>query len=426
MFTILKKSARDLLLLLQRYTRTDMVYLTRNGFWVMLSYIIQISVGIITTVALANLLPKETLGTYQFLLAVAAVLSVMTLSGMHQAVVRAVAQGNEGILRSGLRIKLKWNLWIVVASGLVALYYFVSGNSDLGIAFLIVGTFAPFIEGFKLAHSFLIGKEAFKDTVTLGAWRKPLPFIAVLATVFFTDNFLILVFAYFVSHAISYIAVYLAVVRKYRPPYTEDAEAIHYSKQLSALRIAGTLSNNLEKILLWHFLGAAAVASFAIAQFAIRYFGGALNTLTLQVLPKASRRDLPTLQQTLPRKVNLLTLLTAAGALLYILIAPFVFPFIFPTYPESVVLSQVLAIGLILIPRSVYAQVFTAHKQIRAQYIMGFGTPIVKSILLVAGIQLYGIWGVVYALLLTDAVASVVIRYLFSTAAVPPPHEEQS
>lgn len=327
---------------LQNYTKTDMNYLAKGSFWLMVSYVIQVSLGVITTIALANLLPKESLGTYQFILSIAAILSVITLSGLGTAITRAVAQGHDGVLRSGVRTKLKWSIGIVLASGVTALYYYINDNTLLAYSFLIVGIFAPFIESFKLYNNFLYGKEAFKDNVVLGAWRKPLPLIATLTTIYFTDDVLTLIFVYFLSHAISYLAVYAAVIRKYNPPKQSHSETITLSKHLSVLRIVSMVGSHIDKILIWHFLGAASVAIFSIAQLGTKYSGGFLNTLSALVLPKVSKRDLPTLQQTLPRKVWLFTVLMAAGAGVYIAIAPFVFPLLFPQHlpPPGVTLSR--------------------------------------------------------------------------------------
>ena len=401
---------------IQQYTKTDMVSLTKNGSWTMLSYVIQVGTGVITTIALANLLPKEILGTYQFILSVAAILSVLTLSGLSKAIISTVARGNDGVLRSGVRTKLKWNILIFLASGIVAGYYAWQGNNELAVAFLIVGAFAPLIEAFKLYHAFLIGKEAFRDTVMLGVWRKPLPLVAVVATAYLTNNITWMILAYFASHSISYVALYIITVRKYNLPKTEDEATISYSKHLSAINLFGKVASYMDKILIWHFLGAAAVASFTIAQLATKYSGGALNVLSQQVLPKVSKRDLPTLQKTLPHKVRLFTLVMAAGAGVYILLAPFMFALLFPEYPESIALSQVLALTLLFLPNQIYSQVLTAHRQIRSQYALSIIIPFIKTLLLFTLIPLYGIWGAVYVTLFMGIIGSITTRYFFSNA----------
>jgi O-antigen/teichoic acid export membrane protein len=401
---------------LQQLLRIDVRSTLRSGSWLSLNYGVQIGVGVITTVALANLLSKESLGTYQYIIAVAGVLSIFTLTGLGTAITRGVALGHEGLLRSSVWLKLKWSIGIVLTSAAVAAYYLYNGNFELGLAFLIVGACAPFIESFKLYENYLHGKEAFRDTVLLGAWRKPLPLLATVATAWFYPEPLALITAYFLSNAISLALVYFSVIKKYNPPSESHAETVTYSKHLSVIRSIGIASSHFDKLLLWHFLGPVAVASFTIAQLAVRYSGVFLNTLSALALPRFSKRDLPTLQRTLPRKVALLTVGMLFAAISYAALAPFFFPILFPQYPESIILSQVLALAFFLIPRSLYTQALSAHRQTKAQYILSIATPITHISLLIILIPMYGLWGAVYAQLSAGFSIAVLTYILFKRA----------
>ena len=403
----------------ERYTKTDMVYLASGGFWSMLGYAIQVLGGIIITVALANLIPRETYGTYQFVISVAAVLGVFTLTGMSTAIGRAVAQGREGTFRYGVRTKLLWSTGIVLASGAVATYYFLQGNDTLSISFLIVGATAPLMESFNLYHYYLNGKKYFKELAVLGIIRKLLTLIALLLAIFLTDNVLILLATYFIGNALSHILIYSVVIYRHRPPTQTDPDAFSFSKHLSLIRLFTTAANHADKILIWHFLGAIQVAIFTIAQLATRYSGSTFAIAAQIAMPKLATRDLPTLQQTLPRKVMFFSGVMALAAFIYILIAPYVFALLFPEYPESVAITQALALMLIFIPRGLYHQALTAHACKRELYILGTIFPIIKLLLLVICLPLYGIWGAVYAILLSEFLATLLIYTLFKKAKVP-------
>ena len=400
----------------ERYTKTDMRYLAKGGFWVTANYVLQVALGLITTIALANLLPKEALGTYQFILSVAAILSVLTLSGLGVAITRAVAQGHEGVLRTGIRTKLLWSIGIVLGSGATALYYYLQDNPTLALAFLIVGAFAPFIESCKLYENYLNGKEAFRDMLLLGFWRKPLPVIALVTTVFFTDSVLTLIFVYFATNALSLALVLWLVLRKYQPPSETDSETLTLSKHLSFLKLFGAVGSHADKVLIWHFLGAAPVAAYTIAQLSTKYSGSLLTTVTKLVLPRVAKRDLPTLQKTLPRKVRLFILLMALGAATYIIIAPFVFPILFPEYPESIPYTQLLALTLLFIPNRIYSQTLVAHNQMKSYYTLTTVTTFLKLGLLYVLLPRFEVWGAIYAILITGIIGSILIRYFFFTA----------
>ena len=106
------------------------------------------------------------------MLSIAGIVGVFTLTGMNTAIVQAVARGFDGALKIGALIKLRWSIGVTLAASVVALYYFINDNNMLAISFLIVGTFAPFLESFKLYNSFLIGKREFRASAMLGMWRK--------------------------------------------------------------------------------------------------------------------------------------------------------------------------------------------------------------------------------------------------------------
>jgi O-antigen/teichoic acid export membrane protein len=398
----------NVLTYLQRLVRTDIRYLLRGGFWTILNYSIQVGAGFISTIALANLLPKAELGTYQYILAVAGILSVCTLSGLGTAITHAVAQGNDGGLRSGFAIKLRWSITIVVLAGALSLYYLLQGNSTLGISFLLVGVTTPFIESFKLYESYLVGKQAFKETVTLGIWRKPLPLLATLLALALTDNVIILVAAYYISNALSYGLVYLATLKKYEPPQVVDQKVVTFGQHLSILRIIGVGMGHIDKVILWHLLGPVAVATFSVAQITTRYAGGFMSTLSNLTLPKIAKRDVGTLRHTLPRKVFLFSLLMAFGSIIYILLTPYFFMIVFPQYPEAIPYAQTLGLGFIFYPRGVLGQAITAHASVKLQYTLTVVVSGLKLVMLWLCVLWGGIWGAVVALLLSELLAYIV------------------
>jgi O-antigen/teichoic acid export membrane protein len=401
---------------LQQYIKTDISYLTSSGFWVFLSYAIKVLVGLLTMVALANLLPKESLGVYQYVLAVASIVGLCTLTGLGQPVVRAVAQGKDGVFLNAVRVMLRWSSFIVLAAGLVAIYYFIQGDTRLGISFLIVGACVPLIGAFSLYQAYLIGKEAFRDMVLLGAWRKPLPLIAIVATLMVTDSVVALVAAYFVSHTLSAFLVFYKVLRKYRPRGAADRDTIVYAKHMSVMRILTKGSTYADKIILWHFLGPVAVATFSVAQFASRYSGDMVGSLNNLVLPRLAKRDLSTLQATLPRKVWLASSLMVLFTGLYVLVVPPIFNLLFPQYTDASAYAQMLGMAFLVIPFNAYAQSLVAHRQVRFQYVNSILIPATRVGLLLLLIPLFNTWGAVYATILTSFV-SALLGYTFFNLA---------
>jgi O-antigen/teichoic acid export membrane protein len=400
----------------QQYTRTDMNYLAKSGFWTLLKYVFVVIAGLITTIALANFVDPTIYGTYQYVLSVSGVLGLFTLTGMDYAINRAVAQGRDGAFRSGVRTKLKWSVGITIAATITASYYYLNGDVILAASILIAGTLSPLVGSFQLYEHYLSGKRHFKHDAQIEITRKLLPFSLLLIALVYSENVIVLVAVYFAGNAISYLLAYWYVIRSYLPSTEPDLDAINFSKHLSIMRIVGTISTHADKILIWHFLGAAAVAIFTIAQLATKYSGGILTAISSVALPKLAVRDLKTLQDTLPRKIFLFSLVMGMTALCYVAIAPFIFSLLFPMYLESIPLTQALSVSLLFVPFSLYQKALTAHGQTKTLYRINILLPIIKLGLLLTLLPLYQIWGAVYALLVSGLIGAITLHVIFARA----------
>lgn len=398
---------------IQTNTNTDLRYLGRGGFWVSISHSTEILSGIIVTVALANLVPKETMGTYQYVLATSVLLSALTLTGMRTALIRAVAQGNYGLLRYAVITKLKWNIGIVLSAAAIAAYYFYMGNNVLGNAFLIVGTTSPFLESFRLYQAYLVGAQKFKFNAFMALVRRGLPTLGMVMVVLITTDVLALVLAYFSINLLAVSITLWLTARSIIHPPTHDTTMAAYSKHLSVTEFIGTVTGQADKLLLWHFLGPVAVATFTIAQLPIRYTSSSIGILNSLVLPKLAQRDFHKLKTSLYKKILIFSLLAISGSFIYILLAPWLFSIVFPSYTEAISFSQALALGLIFVPITTLQQALTAHQKMRALYTNSIINNTIKIILLVTLLPLFGIWGAIYSILITQLIGAVVVSTTF-------------
>jgi O-antigen/teichoic acid export membrane protein len=397
----------------QKYTGTDNVYLAKNGFWLILNHGVQIIMSLVLLIIFTNLLSKEIYGTYQFILSVAGTLSLFTFIGTGTAVMRATAKGSESALHKGLKIKLLWNLGIVVASSITAIYYYINDNELLFIAFLIVAIFQPLISAFELYNSYLIGKQLFRKSSALTVIQRLLPFIILVPTIFLTDNLLIIIFIYFSSNAFSLFLIYKITSPKRPKPSAIDDELLNYSKHLSIIGIIAKITEYSDKILVWHFLGATSVAVYALAQMPILNLRSILRLIHSLAFPKLVKKDLSQLKKTLPKKIRYYFLIVSSSVFLYIIAAPFLFKIFFPNYPEAVIYSQFLALSVLAVPRAIIGQVFTAHKKKKEQYILNISTSVVRIILLLILLPIYGIWGAILSTLAVDLYRTILVWFLF-------------
>src|SRR3989344_693692 len=409
----IQRKAINLLRWSEKYTKTDMVYLASGGFWLMLGYAGQMLMGLALAVVLASLLPKSAYGTYQFVIAVCAIIGGLTLSGMGTALMRSIARGSQGTLSYAFRTQLVWSSGIILGGGGLAAYYFINGNIGLATAFLVCGALMPFLSGFSLYRPYLEGKKLFRESTTLGLWRRPLPVIAVVTAVFFTQDPIILVITYFASHTVSMGLLYWIVSKKYPEPASPNPELLNYSKHLSVMGIMNIITNNIDKMLVFHYLGAAPVAAYALAQLPLMQLHKMFGLIGSLIFPKFAQRDFGILRKTLFHKTLVFSLATTATVAVYIITAPYIFKLLFPAYPEAILLSQVLILALLVKPATLYSQVFAAHGLKNVQHFLQYSTALLKIALLIVLLPIYGLWGAVWSTLIISLYWAPVVAILF-------------
>jgi O-antigen/teichoic acid export membrane protein len=410
----MKESLKKILLWSQKYTKTDMLYLTKGGAWLGIGHGIQVLSGFILAIAFANLLPKQAYGTYQFVMSAAAILSAFTLSGMNIAIKRASAQGVEGALRYGFHTQIKWSIGIMLGGGVLATYYFLNNNTTLALSFLIVGSCAPFIEGFSLYKSYLIGTRRFRESAFLGFWRRPLLITTILTTLFITDDPLTIVFVYFTTSAISAGLLYGVTVRKYKLPLIANLELKKYSKHLSIMGIISTISHNTDKILIFHFVGAEALAIYMLALLPTIHLLKMFSLLGGDLLfPKLAQQSFSVLRKSLPYKVFLFFIISCSIVGSYILVAPYIYGFIFPAYPEAAAISQIIVLALLAKPFMLYGQVFAAHGMKKDQHVITIATALFNILILFILIPSFEIYGAAWSFVLLHVFWGIMVLTLF-------------
>lgn len=415
---MIKKAQQSLYQLLrwsEQYVKTDTVYLAKGGGFLFSGYAISTFAGLILAVGLANLLPKDVYGQYSFIIALAGIIGTFTITGLGTATTRAVAQGFYGTLQKSFAIYLRWGIipFSIACAG--ALYYAVNENYTLSTSLLIIGFLIPFSASASLYNAFLAGKQAFKTKTLYNTIQNIVPPLCILLAAYYSNNPVIIIFAYFASTATITLILYLATIKKFNlRNYTQtDPDTLKYGKHLSVMDILGSLSLHLDKVLIFHYMGAVQLATYTFAITVPRQLQNVNKILKTLIFPKLAKRDLDELKQSIPRKAFLLFGASFIITGLYIASAPFIYQFFFPQYTESVIYSQVFALVLLFFPSMLFNQTLLAHMKKKELYIIKISTPLLRIGLLLTLLPPYGIWGAIIAILATRAIEFGVQVFLF-------------
>jgi len=144
-----------------------------------------------------------------------------------------------------------------------------------------------------------------------------------------TKNVLILLFAYFASWTFGRLYFYKQTLAKVPPKSGHDTSVVSYGKHLSLMNIISTIAANADKLLIWHFLGAAEVAIYTFSLAVPMRASGAFAMLNRLYFPKVAEQEFGDIKNTLFRKIFFISILTIAATLAYILLAPYLLIFSF-------------------------------------------------------------------------------------------------
>ena len=387
----------------EKYFKTDMVYATKGNFWQMSGQMANSIMSIGLLFLFANLLPKETYGTYRYILSLASILSVLTLTGMNQAVSQAVANGREGVFKTSVKYQLKWNIMQLAAFWILSGYYFLNGNVTLSISFFVLGLVSPIIAALNTYSAFLDGKRNFKLNNLFSIAGTAIYVAGMIAAIMLSKESISLVIAYSLATLVSNIIFYFSVLKLYNPGREEAKDTLKYGRELTYIGFMNPIVSQIDKIILSHFWGATALAVYSLSM--------AVPERAISIIKSWVSIGLPKFASKTPEEINqvfYLRVFQGMGVGLicfigYILIAPYMFKYLIPTYMEGLLYSQIIAISLITaIPNRYTSLVMTSQKLSGVIFTNSLIQSIIKIVLYTIMGMWRGIMGLVWAFVLMN------------------------
>lgn len=389
----------------ERYTKTDMVYLASGTFWSNFSSGTVMVLAFVTSLFFAHFLTKDQYGIYQYVLAIAGLVSALTLTGMNSAVTRAVARGHEGELRHSVRFQLLAGIIPFMAGLGIAFWYLTHGNKELAVAFAWVAVFLPLSSAFNTWVAYLGGKKMFKVGSYYGLFNNIMAYVPILVVLLFVHNFLWVVCVNYFFAFISGLLIYRHMVRRYPPNDERDPETIPYGTHLSLMSILGTALGQLDSFLVFHFIGPTELAIYSFATLIPERLAGMLKFIPNIAFMKLAEKSEDEVRRNIVRKLLVLMGLVGICAACYALLAPIVFHIFFPQYSASIPLTQLYALSFFSLAPLYVQTALMAQRKTRQLYILNFVAPLIRASLMVVLMFYFGIYGLLWAQVLNNFVS---------------------
>ncbi len=402
----------------EKYTKMDMVYLTRGSFWSVAGQVSASLIALTLSVVMARYVPKDVYGQYKYVLAIISVLSAFSLNGIGTAVLQSAARGFDGALGDSFRANLRWSFAIFIGTFALGGYYLMAGNFVLGLGILLGGSVTPFLGSFNLYAPFLSGKKEF----ALQAWYADfvtniIPAVALIVTAYVAPRPLPLVAVYFITNLAATAYAYWKTSRKlHHATAQHDPHMLHYGKHLSLIGILGGIAGNIDQLLLFHFTGATDLAIYNFATGIPDQIKGPLKSLDAMTQARFANRETRDIRSSIRNKMFWMFMASILIIGTYILVAPYLYLFLFPAYAVAIPYSQIYILslfGMIVHPAASY---LAAKKKVKQLYINTIVNAFLQMGLMTAGVIFWGLWGLIIARVILRIGGSFMVIPLYYSA----------
>ncbi|HEY9586185.1 MAG TPA: oligosaccharide flippase family protein [Candidatus Paceibacterota bacterium] len=401
----------------EKYTKTDMVYAARGGFWLVLGYVATALSSFVLALLFARFVPKEIYGNYKYILSLIGLSAVFCLSGLSQGVLQSVARGFYGTFFEAIRLSLRWNsvMFVLLLSG--GAYYLVNGNDTLGYSLIWASFTFPIIKTLEIYEPVLSGTRNFRKSTLFRGIVDIGTIVATAIGIFFTDKVLVLIAINLTTqvllNAIFFRKVYSSILHKNK---TIEPGTIKFSKHLSLQNILSGAASYLDKIIIFHFLGAAEVAIYIFAQAIPQQIKGFVSLVSTIAMPKISQRSFIEAARMIPQRFFTGLIVFTPIVLLYILFAPLIFSVFFPAYQEAVPYTRWIIL-ILLIMGNISDLVLTTQKKVKEKYVLNTFASISQIVLMLILIHPFKIYGVIWAYLISKSLTAILSYVLVRRAA---------
>jgi len=268
------------------------------------------------------------------------------------------------------------------------------------------------MDSFGIYDALLQGKKLFGISTKYFIISQIIAIASLIAALFFTKNLFLILLVYFASWTLLRFIFLKITLKKFSPNQEQDPKTISYGKHLSAMGIIGTIANYLDRLLIFHYLGAAEVAIYSIAIAPPEQIKSLFKSIGTLALPKFAQRTKKEIRGTITKKILKLSLVLIIIIIIYILAAPLIYKIFFPKYLESIWLSQIFSVSLIAVAFLVPYSALQAQAAQKELYFFNFFSSIFQIIALFIGVYFYGLIGVIIARIITRLFNSIFVSAL--------------
>ncbi len=399
--------------ILSKFLKLDVRYFTKGGFWIVINLLLTTLTGLILSSLFSRLWPRDVFGQYSFYISFLTIISLTALPGMTSIVLQASSEKKFGVYKEAFKLIIKWSLLGGLATIAGGVYFYLRGNFDLAIIFLLSAPAFPLSATGALFSSYLIGKKEISKSSILFIISQLFSNLLTILALWKIPSLVVVALVSTWSTALINITLNMLLLRNL-PNQTKDKKLLNLGIHLSLSQVFAIISDNFDKFLIPLLLGYSNNAIYAFAILIPTQIHNFLKSFIVLGQPKVAEIKDKDVQKSFLQKGFMMEFVVILIVVLYIFTSPTIFKILYPNYlDETVKLSQFFALGLLFYPSNLINLNFMKQRNHQAFYKINSIYLLFSVISSLALIPIWGVTGAIFAKILTKLIYSLTQIYLF-------------
>ncbi len=329
-------------------------FFLNDSFWALFSQGLTVLINLFSVYILANLLTQYNYGEFKLVTTWLALAVGIGYTGYNYILPQMIIKNEKYDLKKIFKETFYKSLPTFFILFLVAIYYLINHNNNLGLGLFWASIATPFACIAILVNVYYMGKQDFKSFALAQNFSGVLQVVVLALVTYFSENFILIISTYFISALFANCVVVYKTIRKEESEIKnekEKTESFIDHKNKSKLNISGItlgFANQIDKLLIFHFLGAVPLAVYSLVTAMSDQSRTPIKALSVAAFPRMGREYFN--KRKLFFAYFIFTLLCVLGFLILIWLYPFIFKYFFPKYLEYVYLANTATIGIIFAP----------------------------------------------------------------------------
>ncbi len=389
---------------LGKFLKTDIRYVLHGGFHMSTEYFVSVFLGIGFGFLVAHILNPTEYGIYKYVLSVGSAIGAVTLTGLATVLTQSIARGKDGALKQICIAQLRWSIPALFLGFSIGGYYLFKEAYILGFSILVVTLLIPFRDLGTLSNAYLSGRELFRTKARLNIVRTIIVTVVLSLFVYFVHEAHFMVATQYILETLSFLLLLFFVIRKYPPKNDQTDGDLSFGKHLSFVDTIQRFFGQFDKLFVFQFFGATALASYSIALMPVMQLSSLSRIVRMLVAPRFAKRSLHEIHATIFHKIVVMMIFSTLIAVVYALSVPYLYKYLLPQYMSVVSMAQISAVILVFTPQTLLGQIFVAHNCKRELYIAAVLGNVFFALCVLVGGFAYGVKGAFYGFVISRGI----------------------